>query len=172
MMEWALISKSRISDSRTVCWLQNVRNKNCMVCLREDLPTESASACYVRCGGTSEESTSIWGMRGCVWGLPKEAASTRCVWEGFLRRGLPHALYWGRFPREAVSLHAAYWWRIPIEVASTCCVLVGGLLRETPPQVVSATPSSLAKNTSTFLATVTYFSTEQCLPNWMVTIDL
>lgn len=57
----------------------------------------------LRCGGTSEESTSIWGMRGFVWGLPKEAASTRCVWEGFLRRGLPHALYWGRFPMEAVS---------------------------------------------------------------------
>lgn len=70
------------------------------------------------------------------------------------------------------SLHAVYWRRIPMEVAATCCVLVGVFLRETPPQVASSTPSSLPKNTSTSLAMVTYFSTEQCLPNWMVTIDL
>lgn len=96
MMERALISKSRISDSRTVCWLQNVRNKNCMVCLREDLPTESASACCVRCGGTSEESTSIWGMRGCVWGLPKEGASTCSVLGENSHRGGLHMLCIGR----------------------------------------------------------------------------
>lgn len=125
-MERTLISKSRISDSRTVCWLQNVRNKNYMVCMREELPTESASACYVWCGGggTSEESTSTWWMWGFVWGgvIPREAASTWCVW--------------GRDYLMRQPLHAVYWRGIPMEVASTCCALVGGLLRETPPQVI------------------------------------
>lgn len=123
-MERTLISKSRISDSRTVCWLQNVRNKNYMVCMREELPTESASACYARCRGYFwGEHLHLMDVRLCMGGvIPREAASTWCVWgRDFLRRQ---------------PLHAVYWRGIPMEVASTCCVLIGGLLRETPPQVV------------------------------------
>lgn len=72
---------------------------------------------------------------------------------------------WGRGFLRRQPLHAVYWRGIPMEVASTCCVLVGGLLRETSPQTVSPTPSSLPKNTSPSLAMATYFSTEHRLPN-------